>query len=290
MRNWRQSAGLTASELAIVRALLPPDDSRTEQLLRQAEDAPAVERQLDEDSGYRLVIPYVKNEEYLIDADADYVSPPITVTDIVSGRELAFTVKIRQGGFLNDLLGFAKDGGAWPHKWSINIDDMAVSHHIVEDWLPPQMPASTRTRIIQLLASWTQRDEKKLLSVKKELLRLQMPAGDDRIAEAEHRLSCRLPIEYQAFVRICDGLSIRHGRPYDIFGTNDVYRVDLAFSTSPLIIITDLYEKGAVVLSCEGKDAGKVIFVGRNSDEVELIGSLRTHVSDSLAWLGDMGN
>ncbi len=285
-RKWKRGERLTSSEVAVIRALLPKHDRRAEPLLQQALDPPEVHRELPAANSCKVRIPYIKHDRYAINAPQEVTSPPITVTDSASGRQLRFTVKILRGGFLNDLVGVAQDGEPWPFDWSVDeakLGEWGAGQLL--NWLPPEMSTLTRVKVLEQLAAWCDVDPGKLCAFADDILWVSPPASDDGIRLAEARLRSRLPAEYREFVRICDGIAIRHGRPYEVLGTSDAYRLDLnGIPGSPFLVVTVLYEDGVVAVDA----AGVTVLLGPDSSLREVIGSLKSHLHDSLCWLNDV--
>ncbi len=256
---WAHSNTLTIGELAVIRALLPAKDVRTVKLLSQAEHTPAVERSLISPDSYHLHIPYVKDGHDLIAAEADVTSPPLVLKDLVSGRKLRFTVRVRRGGFLNDLIG-----------------------------LPVVPSPQLREEIITELARWCGAEPSEIRDVGAETLTLNMSATDEDASGAETRLECRLPAEYKEFVRICNGFSLERGRRYAVFGTADIYALKVIGEPSPLLVLTDLYEQGVVAMELAQQDIATVIILPRDPAQRERIGNLRTYIRDTLDWFKQM--
>jgi hypothetical protein len=282
MRRWRLTTGMTEGEVAVIRALLPQNDPRSDLLLLQAVDAPEVRRTLVGRCAYRASITYVKAEKYLIDTATDIESPALMVKDELSGRKLTFRVQVLRGGFLGYLDGFADDGRDWPINWVPGMDLAPVVN-----WLAQVMSDDERQHGLRRLAEWAGIDQDKLAAHTNETLSINSPASSEQIIEAESRLKCRLPAQYREFVQICNGLAIRLGRPYEIFGTLDAYSFDVDDTGKASIVITSLYEEGAVLLSCEGQNAGTTVAIRPQDREGKVIGDLRAHVSDSLKWLDE---
>ena len=290
-RRWRRDVAFTPSEITVVRALLPRGDLRSVPLFAQAQDAPGVQRALPNDWTCVVTIPYVKDERHAIDALSEHVSPVITVNDALSGRRLAFSIKVKRGGFLNELVGVAADTSAWPKDWRLDADGTeAILSQDIENWLPRTLTQESRLQIIRALAIWCGCEADRLTMFGPDMLTVRMPATPDELAAAESRLRVRLPGEYREFVAISNGLAIRHGRPYDIFGTSDVERLDIRLPGGAHLVVTDLYEEGVAALQCGGEGEGSVVFVGPHSAEPELVGSLRRHVWESLTWLESLGD
>lgn len=285
-RRWKRGERFTSSEVAVIRALLPDHDRRTELLLQQALDPPGVHRELIAVNSCKVRIPYIKHERYAIDAPQEVASPPIIVKESASGRELRFTVKVLRGGFLNDLIGVAQDGHLWPLDWSVDEAQLAeCGARQLLNWLPPEMSTLTRTKVLEQLAAWCDADPVKLRAFDDDILWVSPPASDDDIRLAEARVSSPLPAEYREFVRICDGIAIRHGRPYEVLGTSDAYRLDLdGVPGAPFLVVTVLYENGVVAMDA----AGVTVLLGPDSSLREVIGSLKSHLHDSLCWLSDV--
>lgn len=280
---WRgRSRGMrmSGSEIAVIRALLPTGDPRSARLLRQAEHARVVERLRLSRQGYQLHIPRVEDARDLIEAESDFTSPPLTTADLISGRKLIFTIKVLRGGFLNDLVGVTEDCGEWPKNWDVGNPNSGVS----KNWLPPEMSPAARMEIITHLANWAGRDLVGLSSLGKEYLRTHAPATVDEIFSAESRLGLPLPPEYRQFLEICNGFSVCRGRPYEVFGTGDVYILRMGNVDDCLIAVTNLYEEGMVAMRCGGKEAGTAIYIGPDGAVREAIGDFRRHVHDTLAW------
>jgi hypothetical protein len=233
----------------------------------------------------KVTIPYVKDERYGIEALSELTSPSLTITDTVTGRRLEFTVKVLSGGMLNDLVGFAADGQPWPLDWCVDDAELVGSGvGLTTNWLPAVMSESTRSDILRRLAAWSDTDPVRLNACGEDLLRVSPPASHVDIAAAEERLGLSLPRVYHEFVSICDGFSIRHGRPYDVLGTRDVYRLDTDAAENPCIVITVLYEEGVVALDL----AGRAVLHGSHALQPETIGTLKVHVHDSLCWLEEI--
>jgi len=285
-RTWRRSRGMTRAELAVIRALLPQGDPRSELLFRQATDPPGVERRLVDERTCQVTIPYVKDAGLLIDVSCDCESPRLQVTDPANGRRLSLAVKVLRGGFLNGIFGVADDGLPWPLEWDVDLSRLgAVVSGRAFDWLPPMLSDATRQQIITELAGWAGRNAEPLLRCGRELFEVRPPAEAGSIAGAETRLGLLLPQDYREFVTVCNGFSIYHGRSYEVFGSEDTYPLALPMSGGQYLVLTDLYEEGVVALNCRGDETGRVVLLRPKVEKAELIGDLRTHVSESLEWL-----
>jgi hypothetical protein len=272
---------MTEQELAVIKALLPHGDSRSELLWLQAVEAPEVRRTLLGKHIYRAAISYVTTDRYLIDVDQELTSPALAVTDGQSGRKLVFTATILRGGFLGYLQGAATDGGEWPMEWAPVIEPNAA-----RNWLPPTMTDSQRERIVSALAAWAGVDSAILRSQDARSLRLVLPAAREEVTAAEDRLACPLPREYRDFVQTCNGLTIclEAEEPCEIYGTREVYVCDSNRAGRRLVVITSLREDGVIALVCEGTDAGSVMAI-RPGETPQMAGDFRSHVKTSLERL-----
>jgi len=287
MRKWKRSPRCTDGEIAVLRSLLPANDHRSELLLMQAKDAPEVHRCLLDVSSYKLTIPYVKDEAYGIDVREDLVCPPLSIVDTISGRTLSFTVRVLCGGALNDLVGTAADGLPWPLEWEVTEAELAKAlKDRPMDWLPSMMTAGERLSALRRLAAWCGMNVVELCCYRASLLEIRDPASPTDISSAEARLGMELPIAYRELLAISDGVTIRHGRPYNIFGTADIYAVD--FAGEAFLVLTDLYEAGVVAIDVKAAPDGSVVLLTRESDQRKVIGSLQVHVRDSLRWLAEI--
>jgi len=264
----------------VLEALLPGDDYRARQLLMQAKDPPEVRRQLVGVDGYRLTIPHVKDGAYCIDLERDLDSPLLHVRDSMTGRKLTFAARILRGGFLYELAGTAEDGQAWPLAWHPMITKSSIVN-----WLPQGMDATTRLRVMEELATWCDIDIGILRSSHEGLLRISGPASSNDISMTERRLGVGLPAAYRHFVEICDGFEILYGRPYVVCGTRDVYSTQV--QGMRFLVITELYENGVVAIDPAAGPGRAVVLLRGEAAGVEVIGSLREHVRDSLGWLKD---
>jgi len=232
------------------------------------------------------MIPYVKDAGLLIDVSCDCESPRLKVTDAANGRRLSLAVKVLRGGFLNGMVGVADDGLPWPLEWDVDLSRLGtLVSGTALDWLPPVLSDATRHQIITELAGWAGRNAEPLLRCGRKLFEVRPPADAGRIEAAETRLGLLLPEDYRQLVSTCNGFSIYHGRPYEVFGSEDTYQLALPMSGGQYLIITDLYEEGVVALKYRGDDTGAVVLLRPKVEKPELIGDLRRHVSESLEWL-----
>jgi len=286
-RRWARSAQLTRSEIVVVKALLPKSDRRSAMLLTQATDAPFAERRLLDPCTYELTIPFVKAEVDLVDIKRDVVSPKIVVRDTQTGRMLAFYVRVLRGGFLGSVLGTAEDGGAWPLEWDVDANDVfAERDRQCGNWLPEVVSVETRQNILLALAQWCGMCPREGLLEREQLVDVGEPVSESEIACCEARLGVVLPDEYREFVSICDGLSVRRGRSYDVFGVSDAFVVDMEGRT--YLVVTSLYEDGVVGMELGSGESDSTVLLSRTAKKPEPIGNLKVHVRDSLRWLAQI--
>lgn len=288
--HWKRTECFTSSELALIKVLIPLNDQRREQLLSQAIDAPEVIRLLLGRYVFRASIPYVKKSEYLIEADRDYESPLINAVDIHSRRSLSFKLHLSRGGFLSFLEGAVTDGSEWPKNWEIDEPSICDESEKIGNWLPAIMTSAEKQQVVGLLADWVGLSPELAKTFNQEILEIRKPANDKEILDAEHRLNLELPREYKQFVQICNGLSINYSRPYDIYGTNELYSTVLSPGKTRLkyVVISNLYENGVVLMDCSNKDQSSVFVCRPNSEQLNLIGNLRDHLIESLMWLKEI--
>jgi len=280
-RKWLRSVTCTRGEFAILRAFLSHEDPRCNRLLLQATDAPEIHRQLMDDHAYVLTIPYVKDTAYAIDVKGEVTSPQLRATDMLSGRDLVFTVKVLCGGSLNELVGACVDGGPWPLDWDVDADALPN----VASWIPTMMIPNRRRALLESLAEWCETDDD-LSAYSEELLYVDESATSEQLDQCESRLGVALPDEYREFVRICNGVSIRYGRPYEILGTDSVYTIESR--GFQYLVVTYLYEEGVAAIDLSRDPVEAAVFLPQ-LNRPETIGSFREHVLDSLAWLADRG-
>lgn len=281
MRKWRRSARLTDGELAVIRALLPKGDPRTERLVRQAESAPYIERILVSPGRCQIHIPYVEDSRNLIEASRDYQSPPISITDRKSGSQITFTLKIQRGGFLNEIVGVVATGNEWPLDWEV---ESPRASGVQLNWLPEELDDSAYQVMVRKLAEWAGIDAERLLGLGRDYLVVSPPASAQQVAQAEGRTGYPLPNEYLQLLNVSNGFTIAFGRPYDVFGSEDVYVTDLQPSGEPSLVITDLYEDGVIAMQLGHDGTSVVTLRAERADSYEVIGDLRKYVADTLKW------
>lgn len=281
MRKWRRSDKLTDSELAVVRALLPKGDWRTERLMRQVQCPPCIERTLISPQRCQVRIPYVHDSRNLIEASRDYYSPPISVTDRKSNSQIEFTLKLQRGGYLNEMVGVVINGNEWPFDWEADVPQVSESQ---PGWLPPEIDDSSRQEIVRRLAVWAGVDPGLLLRLDKGYLVVFPPVTAQQVAQAEKRTGHALPKEYLHLLGICNGFTVVFGRPYDVFGLEDIHIADQLDNREPGFVITDLYEDGIIIM--QSKPDGTIVFrwSGQSQSGGAVIGDLKEYIRDTLEW------
>ncbi len=275
--GWRRSASFTPSEMKVLEALLPAEAPGATKLLKQAQEAPYVLREMVGQTGYAATIPYVEDASWIVDLEFDIESPVVELTDAKSGKRLGFSTRVSRGGFLFGLRGETCDGSHWPKNWCIGSEITCPPE--LATWLEPvrsveQLDMGTLKELMTWSGARPERVHEQL-----DLLRLHPPATDEEIAECESRLKTALPRQYKDFVKICNGFRIRRGRAYEVLGTND-----LDYLEDSWIGITPLYEDGYVAFRDCGDPYRCDCYLLAPHQAPVLIGDLRQHVRESLEW------
>ena len=280
--RWRRTSRLTDSELSIIRAILPRKDPRAERLFKQALDAPYVTRSLMGKNGYQATIPYVRDGTNCIELDKDIVSPWCVVR-LCDARLVKFYVQLLRGGFLRCLMGENVVNEPWPVTWS--VEDHILSEIAIPNWLPqPTVSERERAEILRALENWLDLKFGDLDVFDDIQLGVAPGCAEADIQQCEARESMRLPHDYVKFLSISNGITVRKGRPFEIYGTRDLARVTLNVESEPMWRITDLFEAGAVVMRPGGFEAS-LFLIHNDGDAAEEIDDLRTYVVDSIAML-----
>jgi len=228
-RMWRKSGSLTPGELAVVKALLPPDDPRTPKLIRQAEEAPEVTRMRITPSSYEATIPFVRNSFNLVDLDADVTSPELEL--IISGslKPVSFRIKLLRGGFLHQIEGESIDGSDWDIHWEPSSESLSevAGTRVVENWIPVSISEEERLTVVRDIEDWLRVPRGHISKFSSDELSVRRGCGPEDLAVCERRAGLTLPRQYKELLRISDGLTLHRGRDYAINGTSDLYHVDL---------------------------------------------------------------
>lgn len=280
--TWRRSASLTPSELAVVKALVPRSDPRSKKLLRQAEQAPEVRRTRVTRSKYVATIPYVRDASNVVDIDADIVSPRLCLRVVKTLKPVSFRVRIVRG-FLYQIEGESVDGSDWDIDWEPTAESLSetLGTRAEGNWLPVPMSQENRRRILTNLEDWLSLSRGAISKYDSDQLSVVEGSDVDQLVHCERSNGLTLPKGYKEFLAITNGLTLHHGRDFAIYGTADLYRVDLEHSAIPLWLITDLYEEGAVVMPAEDIEE-VVVYLAPPSGPPEVMSSLKEYVRDSF--------
>jgi len=284
-RKWRARISLTASELAVVRALTPCDDPRSAKLMAQAENAPKVQRSLTDSNSYCLTIPYCLDSSRLIDLDHDLESPVLSVPEKRVGAKLEFRLKLLKGGFLYRLAGRAPTLQVWPMDWA--VDDRALelaASQLPQEWLPPLMTADQRADIMHKLETWLSIIPGTLSKFDDSQLGVYRPRGRAALRAVEHRENIRLPAAIWEFAQITDGIELRAGRPLAIGRLEDIRRIEIEGQEDAFSVISDLFEEGLALMRSSGSDA-LVYHAASPKAPVRAVGTLPQHIVEMLKLL-----
>jgi|GEM_PF-2563618 len=243
--RWTKSAAMTAHELAVLRLLLPAGNAPAELLFKQAREAPYVERKLLESGGYEVIIPYVMDESWLIECDANVASPTVQVATM-DGIQMTFSTTILRGGFLQGLRGMRLDGGAWIKHWKPDLSGIKPQP-AWHDWVPAPLPAKAAEAARNALRQWSGVDEGGSVHKKPSLFRVTSPASLEEMAACEQRLKVQLGLQYREFVSITNGCTLKARQAYDVLGTRDI---DFVGEGNAWLGVTPLHEAGYIALQC----------------------------------------
>lgn len=284
--TWRRSASLTPNELAVVKALVPANDPRSKKLIRQAEQAPKVNRTRLTRSKYEATIAYVRDAANLVDIDTDIVSPQLRLVLARTLKPVSFKIKVLRGGFLYQIEGESVDGSDWDVDWEPTAESLseALRNRAVGNWLPVAMCEEERRRILSDLEDWLSVSRGAISKYDSDQLSVVEGSDVDQLVDCERSYGLTLPNGYKEFLTITNGLTLHRGRPFAIYGTGDLYRVDLEHSAIPLWLITDLYEQGAVVMPAEDTEE-LVVYLAPATGPLKAISSLTEYVRDSFTLL-----
>jgi len=286
MKKWRRSDSPTTSEIDVVRAILSEQTFRTERLLLQVTDAPGVERRLVGGTSYVMSIPYVKDDSYLIDIDSDCESPYLPVFDEHSGRKLEFSIRVREGGFLTELVGRTLDGGAWPVNWTVSTVGSLSLGKGGSSWLPFELSRGQRKTALAKLENWLGEEHPWVQELGEDQLMIRGEASKSELVAAETRVGCALPLQYRELMEITNGLSIRAVRLYEILGTRDIWCEKMNEGEMGLVV-SSFREDGNVTIVGGAGDLGRVRAVGDIKEELKEVEDLRDLVRFYVRGLKD---
>lgn len=273
----RQGRHFSSQELSLIRRFLPADDRRCDLLFKQAEYAPYVMYTTTHDR-YCATISFVHDTSLLVECGVECVSPTIEIRDGRSGRLLHFYISVQRGGFLTGLCGMAVDGNEWPRKWEIEESASTVECDIAP-WLPFVLSPSERSESFLRLCKWSNAFDPESTLLCGNNIEVMKAANAADITDSELRMGGTIPAQYEDFVCISNGISIRRGRFEDIFGTQGIL---LLSGTRPAFVISCLSEEGALYMHVGERADNNVYFLAPHSFTPEPVGDLRSYVKELL--------
>jgi hypothetical protein len=202
----------TPNEAAVVSAILHSSgDPRADRLLRQFTTPKRVLRQV---SGPRLLVSLdVVTTDLRVDLDEDLRSAPVRVFDEGSGTALTFTVRLAQGGFLQELAGEA-EGASWPELWSVHPTELTTAA-VGSLRLPAQQPVPVED-VARAVGAWD--------LVGAESITTRVPATQVALDELEAAQEAALPPGVPELLLVSDGLVVP---PVSVSGVADLYLADV---------------------------------------------------------------
>ena len=215
--RWRnRDTRITARELEVIEALLrDASDPRTELLLQQVIQAPAVDRQVTRDGQFLLTIPET-TEDLLVDLPSPVVGHWHTVAEATTGIPLELRVEIHGSGIFGALRGRTREG-KWPSNWSISRD-------AVDRLEPVSLPRDVQPEDCrQQLNAWLGNGPLGAVPPPSSLA-TRPPAASADLDALEQREGVPLPADYRALLSITNGLRLAGEA---VLGTSDTHAVEL---------------------------------------------------------------
>jgi hypothetical protein len=202
----------TPNEAAVVSAILHScGDPRADRLLRQFTTPKRVVRQV---SGSRLLVTLdVVTTDLRVELDEDLRSAPVRVFDEATGTPLTFTVRLAQGGFLQELAGEA-EGRSWPELWSVHPPELAMAA-TGSLRLPAQQPVPVEA-VARAVGAWD------LVDAGSVTTRVGVTA--EALDALEAAQEADLPPGVRELLLVSDGLVVP---PVTVFGAGDLYLADV---------------------------------------------------------------
>lgn len=230
--------------------LLPAGGRNAELLFLQAVRAPFVERNLVGNNGYEATIPYVVDDSLLIEVDLDIESPSISFIS-ETGTLFLFSTAILRGGFLKGLKGRCSGNLSWPKKWSMASLKIQDGERLL-DWIPN--PVCDK-RALDELFRWCLISSSEIEGIARGNMIMKLPCTEHDVLVCEDRLRLTLGSQYRDFLKITNGLGVRHQQLREILGSQDIDYID---DSRQWLGVVPLHEDGIAVLRCEN---------GRNTNE-----------------------
>jgi hypothetical protein len=146
------------------------------------------------------------------------------------------------------------------------------------------MSEEERRRILRDLEDWLSVSRGAISKYSPDQLSVVEGCDVGQLVGCERRNGVTLPNGYKDLLAITNGLTLHRGRPFAIYGSADLYRVDLEHSAIPLWLITDLYERGAVVMPADDIEE-LVVYLAPPAGRLRVISSLKDYVRDAFRLL-----